>query len=189
MVLRGPTLIWGMFAIVLMCAVSGYTVLHGAARSRFAVGVYAEPPPGTPEKGVLGAGSAEIQGITRLPLHQAIIVRIEKATAGTSGMAAVALLLSQEGELLFPIQPLVVGRDEAGRLTEQTRFPPLLSIPSQGLLSIVVVRLPAASPAALAELTAALKGGGPVHLTYGRLLSAARGLSGHVEMLTTEVRG
>ncbi len=189
MVIRGHTLILGMFAVVAVIAVSGYNALRSASRMRFAIGVYAEPRPGITEPGLIAASSAETEGVIRLPLYHPILVRIEKSTAGRSSLQAVALLLTQEGELLFPPQVLLVGKDVQGQPTEQTRFPPLSQTPSQSLLSVVVVRVLLASPATVKRITDAVAGGGPVHLTYSRLLSAARSLSGHAEMVTTEIRG
>lgn len=123
-------------------------------------------------------------------MHQhPLSVRIEKSRAGRSPLQARAWVISGDGRILYPSQPLHLTADAAGKPIEEARFPPLPMTPPVGLVLALVVRLPDPSPAVLARIDQAIAAGAPEQSQlHDRVRSVARGLGGQAEMALAEVR-
>lgn len=181
--ISGRRLLAAMAIMLTLIGVSSYLYLRQASRLRFAVGVRPVPD----------------EGQRRLPVDRPFTVQIEKRSAGRSPLRALALLLDANGQRLAPPQALQVGQVD-GQPTEGVTYPPMAEIlraglpagapariPPQGLVGVIVVRLPRLDPQTTQQVDQAVGRGGPLHLVYGRVQRLCRTLDGNAEMVSKEL--
>lgn len=137
----------GMMSLVVTCGLA--MAFRYSTRHRFAMGVYALEE--TPEKKpAVRMGFVSVPSNQTLPWDQPLVARVERGTAGSRSLQAVAYVVGTNGHILYRsglLKPKSIRERswfgwEKIVTVEETLIPPLQELPFSQEYQVVIVRLP-----------------------------------------------